>query len=1410
MANKSKQELLDEFKRDYSLAIHYYNSAELIQFNRNIRPAIECFGRLLILDIVGESRYHNIEDNLEYIGPDGQFKRQNPDYTVKCSGWVTNAKHVLLTNTAYQLRDDKHTTLRKKIDSGLEQLIAQYSETSETSEHTGALVDETRMRYQSDLCVANFAALFHSLTEYISTDFSKYLEGLPKVEDANDNGLSYSSLILEKENALLELDEFAQGFKRQSGTKFIAMLPEDLSAVFSRSRLSEFFKVKWSLVIDFNPDDSSSETLFSSAPSSSVQIVTKATDVTDGSELTNWMFAKGRNSLQVFNGTSLLRYFPTLFKQTLTQMVRSGSTDNYIIVSFCGNKEANAMTKAFDKLEDIFGGWDSVEKRCKIACLSNDLDFTDKLIAWGDDMGIKPFVVHASMRDFVNHVSFTMPLTSIDSTDERQLIRGRSLDVTDDINRYKAAGIEFFGPKMALSTSRSLWNFYSGAEITWQELENDCDAKRDIYIKIRNSIFDIIKNNRNSVRVFTLKHRPGSGGSTLARRLAYDVYKEDEAEAISCAVTQIRNCRNVKDTVEYLSKLSEDIGNACILAIVESKNVSRNDFDNLVSRLARAKKRIVFFYLETLQGAFRDFNKAEVAFLDDILHKDEHKFVQKYKSQGLTETSIEEAKLCRKDKLLEVIDFPLLLKDEISSDSLSSYVKEWMKILPDNLRDFIGYVGYVSHYSQMGLNQNLVKATWLNPVEQRYTLKGYGDDIMSAICKLLIEEYSGDEPLGIWRPRYNKFAIPLIKAVWGENWRVRLPDISKRFIQLCSQSGVLGNDDKDMLHSLFIIRRDVDFRAEDVGKKNKFSPLINDLDDPDRTASIFSTLVETYPDDSIFHGHYARFLYERASSPSSNVKYNDKLFLDAQEQLDVAFNLNPNDADLWHMQGMLIRRQLFSLKKEFEQEQNKSEEYVEGIQDTLIEWVNEALEAFDKSIEYDPSSPYGFAASCQLLKEAIDFGRLIHGNGDYSFCEGDSKYTEYVDDLGERLDQFEQICHTFKENALSQITPSLKIYNDIRLFHRDLIGVGTSSINKYRVLYNSSSGEARGIYGDFLVKSILYSKTTTEDFKTAYGCLKEDERKEIEQVLLRKRDEGDLKCYDSLFKLYRYGKKEYPLDSAIDLLRECVAQYQVFGKKGWGYLNACYYLAVCYSSLAIQGDELSSELVHNANRYFDEATNLAHVFEKSSINSFCYFGEKKDIHCLVDREADGALVSGVIINIDKSKGIMRMKCGLEASFNAKGMDKFKYQGKTIQGIIGFKYSGLGLYRFGEADMNNATEEEIEEIINNSYVPDFSDDDNKVGESMAENIGLKVLGKIELPEDKLKKVSHNHNQTYSGTYNKVADSITCSSKPYPIKVRTKNDNDLYDGADVLFEIGSEPNSKNPERSYFYAINVRFKA
>ena len=1411
MANKSKQALRNEFQRDYSTAISFYLGNDLIHFNRDIRIAIENFSRLLIFDIVGEQKYHDIENNIKFIDSYGQMVPQLSGYHVESSGWIKNAKNALCSLPAFNLQDSQHKNLKKKINSNLDLLISQYSETSETSQHSGSDLDPKRLRNQADLCVAIFPALFLSLKEFISKDFYVFLSSLPQASTSSDTSMTMSSVILERETALSALDEYAQGFKRQGGVKFIAIIPENASKTLGTSLLSAFYKVKWSLVIDFNPDDASPNTLFASAPAKSTHIITDPADVTDGSELTNWMFAKGRRSLGVLSEKQLFLNFPTDFKKVFSQMVKSGSTDDYIIVSFCDSSEVNVLTRAFNKLEDVFDGWESAKKRARIVCLSTATDFSDKIKSWGEEIDYIPYIVPAGIKDFAKHIEWKIPSRQEGTNDGHRMIRGKTLDISDDVNRYKAAGIEFFGPHMSDTTLSSIWDFYSGAEINWQELENNCDANRDLYIKVKSHIVDMIKNNRNNALIFTLKHRPGSGGSTFARRLAYDIYKEDEADLLSCVPIQIKSSKNIKNTSDYISKLSEAIGNACILAIVESKNVKRSDFDNLVQKLAKSKKRVVFFYIETMSARFVDAKFKNVAFLDDVLKSDESRFVAKYKAQGLNDKAIEDAREERRNHSLEVIDFPLLLKEDMSSDSLSRYVAEWMEILPNNIREFVGYVGFVAHYSQMGLNQNLVRATWYDTSKNHYTLKGYGDSVMAAIYKLLLEEYSSEEPLGIWRPRYNKFSVHLIKAAWGENWRIRLPEISKEFIRYCSQSGQLGNEDQDMLHSLFIIRRDVDFRAEDVGRKNKFSLLINDLEDPERAASIFQCLVEAYPGDAIFRGHYARFLYEKASAPSNNVLADDKLFLDAQEQLNKAFEISPNDADLFHMQGMLIRRQLSALRKEFERKEDQDIDYIEEIHSTMTDWVNEALEAFDSSIEFDPSSPYGYAASCQLLREAIDFGRVILQSDDYSFCEKEPQFTEYVDELGYRLDQFEQVCYSFKENALAQITPSLKIYNDVRLFHRDLIGCGGGSITKYRDLYSKSTGEMRGIYGDFLVKSILYSKANTKDYKTAYHYLKDDERKEIEQILQQKKREGDLRCYDSLFKLYRYGKKEYPLDSAIDLLQDCASQYQSSEQKGWGYLNACYYLAVCYSAIAIHDNELSSELVNNAKKYFDEATKLAHIFEKSTINSFCYLGEKKDIHCIVDKESEGMLVSGIIMSIDNNKGIMRMKCGLEASFNAKGMDKFKFQGKAIQGIIGFKYSGLGLYQFGEAEFEETTEEEIEEIINTSYVPDFTDgEEEKTEETHPTTPGLRVLGKIELPETHKKVDIDNSDKTYIGVYDKSTDSVRCSSKLYPLKVRTKLDSDLYDGADVFFEIGSEPHEKYPDKSYQFAINVRIKS
>ena len=234
---------------------------------------------------------------------------------------------------------------------------------------------------------------------------------------------------------------------------------------------------------------------------------------------------------------------------------------------------------------------------------------------------------------------------------------------------------------------------------------------RDVYRNIKQRVTDIIKTTRRAY-VYTLRHRPGSGATTLSRRLGYDIKKDDESGTVSCTVISIKNCSNIKLTASYLSHLSESVENTAILAIVESKHVGREKFDNLVKRMADAGKKILFFYVEPFTG--RNLGtQGNIALLDSYLNINEQdRFEDKYKQQGLLEDLLEKSK--RNNTRLEVIDFPLMLKDRETSSNLQTYVNEWMDVLPENLRKYCAFVAFAFKYSESGINQILLKSKFIH------------------------------------------------------------------------------------------------------------------------------------------------------------------------------------------------------------------------------------------------------------------------------------------------------------------------------------------------------------------------------------------------------------------------------------------------------------------------------------------------------------------------------------------------------------------------------------------------------------------------------------------------------------------------------------------------------------------------
>lgn len=82
----------------------------------------------------------------------------------------------------------------------------------------------------------------------------------------------------------------------------------------------------------------------------------------------------------------------------------------------------------------------------------------------------------------------------------------------------------------------------------------------------------------------------------------------------------------------------------------------------------------------------------------------------------------------------------------------------------------------------------------------------YPPEVVNAIKKILIEETVEGFHTGIWRPRYNSFSTFILGA-YKSNWEAGLSEIAKEFISLCQAAGELGSDDKDMLYSVFVIRK---------------------------------------------------------------------------------------------------------------------------------------------------------------------------------------------------------------------------------------------------------------------------------------------------------------------------------------------------------------------------------------------------------------------------------------------------------------------------------------------------------------------------------------------------------------------------------------------------------------------------
>ena len=341
----------------------------------------------------------------------------------------------------------KSKRIKVKIDTCLDSMIEYYNTSSELEMHTeDSSLDE---KTQADSCATFFVKAFNDLKTQVSEEAVVFFASLDMPAKNGTKPDINIEKAIQVSNDFSILDNITHNLEQSTDEYYVALLPETLQDNYGQTlkagRLLDVFRLDWHFVIDLNKK--TSDGLYEQAPSfkkSSIRIITdNISEVTGVSNLTNWLFAKGRVDLGGLDDRTTLKNTPKLFSKTFTKLVKTGLTKDYIIFDFSNN--AFGLTeKLFLKLEDVFEDWDAVANRCKIISFTNNLAYKEKLEDLAEFSGVQVFFVEATFADFLVHVSEIKPQKEINET--KLLLRGKSLDISEAKERYHAAGIDFYCP----------------------------------------------------------------------------------------------------------------------------------------------------------------------------------------------------------------------------------------------------------------------------------------------------------------------------------------------------------------------------------------------------------------------------------------------------------------------------------------------------------------------------------------------------------------------------------------------------------------------------------------------------------------------------------------------------------------------------------------------------------------------------------------------------------------------------------------------------------------------------------------------------------------------------------------------------------------------------------------------------
>ncbi|MFD4644810.1 RNA-binding domain-containing protein [Streptomyces sp. NPDC058441] len=493
--------------------------------------------------------------------------------------------------------------------------------------------------------------------------------------------------------------------------------------------------------------------------------------------------------------------------------------------------------------------------------------------------------------------------------------------------------------------------FLKGWEITWPELGRRLDVDRSataqIYLEVTRAL-----EHRGLPLTLNIWHTPGAGGTTVARRILWDLHK-----IYPCAV--LRGNPSARNGVHWVAEVAERLMRVArtterpVLLLAEANHVPASLISELFNVLRSKHVPVVILQVLRQVNETPGVGKQTYKVSHRLNDEEAARFREVYSSVCAEQAdAISRLELIGESEQRTPFHFGLTAYDE-QFRGIASYVRARIDALEEEQREVMLHIALGHHYGQQSVSAHLFSGAFGTPAWKSFDLS---DHIPDYALDLIIEESPG-----IWRTAHALFAREILQYILAERskgagWQTALADAAIAFATLCrGHEPTVGDRESDLMQRVFIYRDSGELLGTERAGTSKFSKLVEDIKLPSAAGRVLERVAALFPGQAHFHAHLARYqAYELKSIPA------------ALQSIQRAIALQDGDSLLHHMHGMILRGQVYELIS-----------HRADIQD-MEPIVHRASEAFARSREIRRDNEHGYISEIQMLIAVVDYLRQYY------------------------------------------------------------------------------------------------------------------------------------------------------------------------------------------------------------------------------------------------------------------------------------------------------------------------------------------------------------------------------------------------------------------------------------------------